>query len=129
LNSMNIKNIQLEIIQSDMAVLDVEAKVTECAHYDQETIRRTIAQALSNAQKKNQHSLSFSDLSCEDKVFPLVGLAKIMVQEIMSYARNNNQPSIERIVFCLEEEQIFKVFDKTVRGYLQHLQETLGFGP
>lgn len=126
---MNIKNIQLEIMHCDMSVLEVDSKVTECKCFDQETIRAKVANSLSQGQENRQKSLSFSDLGCHDEDFPLSGIAKIMVQEIMNYTRMHKNPSLEKIVFCIEEEESFQIFDKTIRGYVKHFQEVLGPGP
>lgn len=126
---MNIKNIHLEIIHSDMSTLDVDLKVTECKSLDQETIRAMVANSLSQGQENRQKSISFSDLGCRNTDFPLEGVAKIMVQEIMSYSRKHKKPSLEKIVFCIEEEGSFRIFDKTIRGYVKHIQEELGPGP
>ena len=120
---MNIKNIHLEIIHSDMSTLDVDLKVTECKSLDQETIRAMVANSLSQGQENRQKSISFSDLGCRNTDFPLEGVAKIMVQEIMSYSRKHKKPSLEKIVFCIEEEGSFRIFDKTIRGYVKHIQE------
>jgi len=126
---MNFKNIQLEVVCSDINKVAVDSKITECKNLNQETIRKTIADALCGVQKNGQKSMAFSDLGCRHSDFPLVGTAKIMVQEIMNYARTHKNPSLERIVFCIEDNESFQVFDRTVRGYVQHIQEELGPGP
>jgi len=126
---MNIKNIQLEVLHCDINEHDVDSKITESKRLDQETIRETIACSLRDAQDKKYKSVSFSDLGCHKSDFPLTGTAKIMVQEIMNYVRMYKDPSLEKIVFCINEEKPFQIFDKTVRGYLKHIQEDLGPGP
>jgi len=126
---MNIKNIQLEILHSDINKLDVDSKITECKSLNQETIRETVANALRDAQKNCQKSISFSDLGCYNSDFPLVGTAKIMVQEIMNYTRTHDSPSLEKIVICIEEDKPFQIFNRAIRGYVQHIQEKLGPGP
>lgn len=57
-----------------------------------------------------------------------MGSAKIMVQEILKYARNMEN-SLEEIVFCLFDQQTYDVFLKTITGYIRHIQEDLGPGP
>lgn len=126
---MNIKNIRLEIIHSDINTLDGDLKIAECGSLDQETIRKTVADALCNAQENRCKSILFSDLGCTNSDFPLIGAAKIMVQEIINYTRTYKNPSLEKIVFCIEKEESFQVFDKTIRGYVWHMQEELGPGP
>ncbi len=126
---MHIKNIQLEIMHADMSTLDVDLKVTECKSLDQETIRAIVAHSLSQGQENRQKSISFSDLGCRNTDFPLAGVAKIMVQEIMNYARMHKNPSLEKIIFCIKEEESFRIFDKTIRGYVKHIQEELSLGP
>ena len=126
---MNIKNIQLEVLHCDIDAHDVDSKITKSKSFDQEMIRETVAHSLRNAQDNKHKSVSFSDLGCHKSDFPLTGTAKIMVQEIMNYARTHKDPSLEKIVFCIKEKEPFQIFDKTVRGYLKHIQEDLGPGP
>ena len=126
---MNIKNIQLEVLHCDINAHDVDSKITESKNLDQETIRETIAHSLRDAQDNKHKSVSFSDLGCHKSDFPLTGAAKIMVQEIMNYTRTYKDPSLERIIFCIADDEPFQIFDKTVRGYLKHIQEDLGPGP
>ena len=59
---MNIKKIQLEIIQTDSNALDADLKITECSSLDQESIRETIESALTNAQENRYKSLLFLSL-------------------------------------------------------------------
>jgi ADP-ribose pyrophosphatase YjhB (NUDIX family) len=126
---MNIQNIQLEVIQSDIDALDVDIKITQCESLDQETVRGTVAGSLRDAQENRARSILFSDLGCRNSNVPLGGAAKIMVQEIMRYARMHPKHSLERIVFCIKEDEPFQIFDKAIRGYVKHLQEDLGPGP
>lgn len=126
---MKIKNIQIEVLHTDSKALDADSKVTKCDSYNQESIRDSVAQSLSNAQKSKQRAIIFSDFGCKNTDFPLVGMAKIMVQEVMNYVRTYDSPSLEKVTFCLNDEETFQIFDKTVHGYAKHLQEDLGFGP
>lgn len=126
---MNIKNIQLEVIRSDINLQDADLKVAECKSLDQEAIRETVASALRDAQESDCKSLLLSDLGCIDSDFPLAGTAKIMVQEIMNYTRIHKNPSLEKIGFCINEEEAFQIFEKTIGDYIKHIQEELGPGP
>ncbi len=126
---MNIKNIQIEVINSDINTQDADSKITECRSLDQETIRETVAGALRNAEESLYKSILFSDLGCANSDFPLTGVAKIMVQEIINYTRDHKNPSLEKIVFCIGEKEPFQVFAKTVHGYVRHIQEKLSLGP
>lgn len=126
---MNIRTIQIDVLCADINGLEADVKVSECAHLDQDAVRTVTAKALIEAHSKGARSMALTDLGSKEAGFPLVGAAKIMVQEIMRYARNYAQPSLNKIVFCLNEKDTFNVFDQTVRGYIRHIQEKLGPGP
>jgi 8-oxo-dGTP diphosphatase len=67
-------------------------------------------------------------LGCGSGDFPLVGSAKIIIQEILKFSRKK-QSSLEEISLCIYDVKDFEVFESTVCGYLRHIQEDLGPGP
>jgi len=98
------------------------------AHADQEMIRYATASALRCAQELKAKAMAFPALGCGVGGFPLIGSAKIMVQEILKFLRNPDT-SLEEIVFCLRDDETFEVFNEVICGYVRHIQEDLGLGP
>ncbi len=95
---------------------------------DDTKIRKACASALQCAQQLKIKSIAFPALGCGIGGFPIVGAAKIMTQEVIKFARLQKS-SVKEIIFCLYDEETFKIFDKTVTGYVQHILEDLGMGP
>ncbi|MBN1869108.1 MAG: macro domain-containing protein [Candidatus Omnitrophica bacterium] len=95
---------------------------------DQEIVRHAAANALKRAQELKAQAVAFPALGCGIGGFPLVGSAKIMVQEILRFAREG-RPSLGKIIFCLNDRKAFEIFETTVYEYLRHVQEDLGPGP
>ena len=95
---------------------------------NQEIVRHAAASSLKRAHELKAQSMAFPALGCGVGGFPLVGCAKIIIQEILKFSREA-QTSLETIVFCLNDNETFEVFESTVYGYLRHIQEDLGPGP
>ncbi len=95
---------------------------------NQETLRHAAASALERAQELKLRSIAFPALGSGSGGFPLVGCAKIIVQEILKLSRKP-QVSLEEIILCLNDHKTFELFESTVCGYLRHVQEDLGPGP
>jgi O-acetyl-ADP-ribose deacetylase (regulator of RNase III)/ADP-ribose pyrophosphatase YjhB (NUDIX family) len=98
---------------------------------DQTVLRRATAEALKRAGELGVSSVAFPALGCGQGGFPLVGAAKIMTQEVLKFSRDGGpgRAGLKEIIFCLHDQEAFEVFDKTVRGYVRHIQEDLGPGP
>lgn len=94
----------------------------------QETLRHAAESALERAREFNVSTMAFPALGCGAGGFPVVGCAKIIIQEIFKFARKT-QGSLKEIIFCLNDLGAFEVFESTVCGYLRHIQEDLGPGP
>jgi ADP-ribose pyrophosphatase YjhB (NUDIX family) len=146
---MKIKNTEIEIIHGDITKVSVDAVVnppksskdkTFSKHIlnvsparangkiDQNSLREAVCLALEKAMKIKSNSLCLPTLGCESDLFPKIGAAKIMAQEILKIARYSSNPP-RRIVICASDVATFKVFDTTIRGYVTHIQDDLGQGP
>ncbi len=95
---------------------------------DQDILRSAVSSALQCAKELKARSLAFPALGCAEEGFPVVGAAKIMAQEIIKCARDANT-TVREVVFCVYDEATFEVVDRTIRGYIDHVVRTLGFGP
>ncbi len=94
----------------------------------EEVLRKAVACALRCAKEHHMRSLMFPALNCDNGEFSPIGAAKIMVQEVMKCARDP-QMTVREVVFCLYDEETFRTFDRTIRGYISHMINDLGFGP
>ncbi len=95
---------------------------------DQDILRGAVFHALQRAKELKVRSLAFPALGCAEEGFPSVGAAKILTQEIMKCARDPGS-TLREVTFCLYDEETFAVFERTVRGYIDHVVRKLGFGP
>lgn len=126
---MHIHNIPFEIVQGKIEELGADILVHSVERFEEHVIRQAVKEALEIAQSDGLRYIALSDLGCDNAVFPHIGIAKIMVQEVLDYARRYPQPSLHKVIFCLSNEPVCEVFDRTIRGYVHHLQEDLGYGP
>lgn len=95
---------------------------------DEKKIRQSCANALKCAGELQVKSVAFPALGCGVGNFPIVGAAKIMTQEMLNYLRANDT-TLKEIIFCLDDKEIFKTFEKNIYGYIRHFTETLAWGP
>ena len=141
---MKIKSTEIKIIQGNISALKADVIIQEQAgksknvimtntrdkkgKSDQTTIRRAVAEGLKKAHGLKVKSLAMTGIGGEDGQFPVVGAAKIIIQEIIKYLRTHDT-SLREIVICLSDVKIFAEFKKTIEGYVRHLQDDLGWGP
>lgn len=95
---------------------------------DQDILRDAVAAVFERARELNARTLAFPDIAGNGEGFPPVGAAKILAQEIMKCARHA-QTTVREVVVCIYDEATFDVFDRTIRGYINHVVEKLGLGP
>ncbi len=94
---------------------------------DQWKIRNSCASALQCAKELKIKSIAFPALGCGVGRFPPIGAAKIMAQEVLKHLR---QPtSLQEIIFCLYDDEMYQIFNKQVNGYLEHFTNDVGQGP
>lgn len=119
---MKIKNATLNIIQDgDRRVALGKGALTE------HRVRKFYADALRRAAKSKAGSVTLTAIDSGDS-FPLVGVAKILAQEILRFARYEKSP-VQEITVCVPDCGAFTLFKKTIEGYINHVQEDLGLGP
>jgi 8-oxo-dGTP diphosphatase len=91
-------------------------------------IRQACANSFCMAEGLKLHSLAIPALGCGQGGFPIVGSAKIMAQEILKLAKQKDH-HLRELILCLFDDKLYETFSKTVRGYIDHIQDTLGLGP
>lgn len=95
---------------------------------DEKKIRDSVASALKCAEELQIESIAFCALGCGVGRFPLIGSAKIMAQEVLKHVKFT-ETKLKEIVFCLYDDNAFNTFEKTVTGYVTHIQDDLCDGP
>lgn len=91
-------------------------------------VRQATANALKCAAGLELESIAFPALACGVGKFSPVGAAKIMVQEVLKYLKRQ-KTTLQEIIFCLLDDEMFRTFEQTASGYVHHIQDTLGEGP
>ncbi len=127
--TITINNIPVTIICSVDDVGSVCKDMADCAGQKDEGIRLAIQEALSKTQKQGDESIVFYHIDGAQLSIPVSGAAKIFVQEIMRHTRCFSSACLRRIDLCINDDQDFRVFKKTMEGYWRHIQEDLGPGP
>lgn len=98
------------------------------AKTDETKLRLACRSALGCANRLRLKSVVLPALGFGLGFFPLIGAAKIMTQEVLKYLREY-KTTLTKIIFCLDDQRTFKIFDKTVRGYLEHILYKFSEGP
>ena len=95
---------------------------------DEHIVRQSCAAALHCAGQLPVRKIALPSLHDDDAGISVVGAAKIMAQEILKFARSQAS-TVKEITLCLADQESFMVFERVVRGYIDHIQDTLGMGP
>jgi ADP-ribose pyrophosphatase YjhB (NUDIX family) len=134
---ITVRNINVSIIKGDIAALPAASfalKVNEAllasGIVDERTVRAACAKALKQAETDRLTSVVLPAFGCGAGAFPVIGCSKIMSQEVLRVARDAAKDAcLKEIVICLPTDEVFKIFEKQVYGYLRHVMEDLSWGP
>ena len=96
---------------------------------NEEIIRKAAYSSLLCAQENKITSLAFCALGCGVGRFSFEAASKIMAQEVFRYIWQIKEPTLEKIVFVLNSDEAFGVFEKNVIGYLEYISKKIGTGP
>ena len=81
---------------------------------DAEIIRKATFNALLCAQDNSISSIALPALGCGTGKFSYGGASKIMAQEVFRYIREIKDPTLAKIIFVLNSDDVFEVFEKNV---------------
>ncbi len=95
---------------------------------DEIKIRNACRSALNLAKELKISSIVFPALGCGTGGFALLASAKIMAQELLRHLRQG-ETTLKEVVFCLNNQEAFVVFNKGVLGYLEYVTTKLSGGP
>jgi len=127
---MKVRNTELRITCADVVsrkatrVIFLNITATD-VKIKERKFRQACTQAL--VLKRPLKSITVAVADYADGNFLLIGAAKILAQEIVKLGRQEKAP--QEIVISVSDRNTFEVFDKTIRGYINHLQNDLGWGP
>lgn len=96
---------------------------------DEDKIRSSCSSSLKLAEELKISSIAFPALGCGVGGFPLLASAKIMSQEVLKYARENKKTSLKEVIFCLYDDEAFRVFEKGASAYIEYVMHKLQAGP
>lgn len=96
---------------------------------NEEIIRKATWNALMLAQKFRIKSVSFCALGCGTGRFPYQASAKIMAQEVWRYTREVKDGGLKKIIFVLNSQKAYRIFEKNALGYLEYIEEKISSGP
>jgi len=89
-------------------------------------VREACRNILNQTNMQKCKIIVFAPIPLEN--FPVVGLTRIITQEIHRFLKHN-KTSIEKIIIAVEDQELFEVFQKEVFGYLNHLLKDLAGEP
>jgi len=92
---------------------------------DEMKIRSAAGNCLRLAQQLKMISIAFPSLGDGLKGVSPLACAKIMAQEVYRYIRQEPQPSLKEIIFCLPDKETFDAFERNMFGYLDYIVNKL----
>ena len=90
------------------------------------SVRELCRDILNQASFKKYKVIVFLPILLDN--FPVLGLTRIVTQEIHRFLKRN-KTAIEKIIIACEDKKLFDVFEKEVFGYLNHLLKDLAGEP
>jgi len=95
---------------------------------DELKVRDSCKSSLLLAEELKVKSIAFPALGCGVGGFPLLACAKIISQEILKHLRESTS-GLKEIIFCLYDDEAYRVFKKGALGYLEYVTQKLQAGP
>jgi len=96
---------------------------------DEIKVRNSCKNALRVAKELKISSIAFPALGCGTGGFPLLASAKIMAQEVFRHLKEDQNPHLKEVVFCLFDKEALDTFNKGVITYLEYIIYKLQHGP
>lgn len=126
---MNLRGIEIEFVlkpgtdTNSMTPLEGDTLVKA-----QVPFRERLATVLERARERRIDAFELSGLDNRYPDFPVVGAAKIAAQEVLKIAKRKNHP-FKKIMINIQGERVMPLFQKTFRGYIEHIENDLGEEP
>ena len=95
----------------------------------EEIIRRATYSSLICAQENKVSSIAFCALGCGVGRFSFEAASKTMAQEVFRYLWQIKEPTLKKIIFVLNSDKAFQIFQKNVISYLEYISKKISAGP
>lgn len=96
---------------------------------DEEIVRKATYSSLICSQENKVSSIAFCALGCGVGRLSLEAVSKVMAQEVFRYQWKIKQPSLAKIIFVLNSNKAFEIFNKNVIKYLEYINKKISSGP
>ncbi len=96
---------------------------------DEEIIRKATYSSLICAQENKVSSIAFCALGCGVGRVSFEAASKLMAQEVFRYLWQVKEPTLRKIIFVLNSDKAFQVFQKNVISYLEYISKKISAGP
>ena len=126
---MKIKDVEIFVVLGKLEEQDVYHCISSIDEPDINTLRKTLARALDQADQNGVDSIAFGMLGCAQEGLSYQHSSKVMAQQVFKYIKEIEEPVIKRIVFVVDNEVALKVFDKNIKGYLTYMSNKGLLGP
>lgn len=126
---MQIRNTTIKVIPADSSALDVDVIPGDSlSNVNEDSLRKAYRKALQKAGKLKLKKIALPVLGVAGGLFPVVGAAKILAQEILRFCRDHPD-AVAEITVAVPERKSFQIIEKQVLGYLRHVIDDMGKGP
>jgi len=96
---------------------------------NEEIVRKATYSSLICCQENKVSSVAFCALGCGVGRLSLEAVSKVMAQEVFRYQWEVKQPSLKKIIFVLNSDKSFEIFNKNVIEYLEYINKKISAGP
>jgi len=133
---MKVRHIDVSIVKGDIAKMAQGGIGRTAGHdlarsgkIDEHTVRAACTAAIVRAGQEKLPSVVLPAFGCAEG-FPSIGCAKIISQELLRAGREAKEgDALREIVICVATDEMLKLFEAQVYGYLRHVMQDLGWGP
>jgi 8-oxo-dGTP diphosphatase len=127
---MIVKATEFKILQQDLQKAAqgrdfISVKIR--GEVDEIFVRDAFRTIFNKAMKAKRQKVVFPPVGIVEG-FPVIGVAKIVSQEILRFCRAF-PGALKEMNLVIEDAKMVDLFEKQVYGYLRHVQEDLGCGP
>ncbi len=96
---------------------------------DEEIVRKATYSSLICSQENKISSIAFCALGCGVGRLSLEAVSKVMAQEVFRYQWQIKQPTLAKIIFVLNSDKAFEIFERNVITYLEYINKKISAGP
>lgn len=129
---MEIKDTEISVIKKKDIAKKRSAVFVSPSHkvlsLDELNLRHYVRGVFLSAERSKTRKIVFADFDSLQSDLGVLACAKIMAQETYRHLREGKSV-IRQIIFSVQSEQAFKIFEKGISSYLLHITQVLQSGP